>query len=36
MDEVRAVAFTAKRHGYSERQVDLVIDGVVEVMLAVR
>ena len=36
VEEVRAVAFRAKRHGYSERQVDLVIDGVVEVMLAVR
>lgn len=36
VDEVRSVAFRAKRHGYREGQVDLVIDGVVEVMLAVR
>lgn len=36
VDEVRSVAFKAKRHGYRENQVDLVVDGVVEVMLAVR
>ena len=36
VDEVRSVAFRPKRHGYREGQVDLVIDGVVEVMLAVR
>lgn len=36
VDEVRSVAFRPKRHGYREAQVDLVIDGVVQVMLAVR
>ena len=36
VDEVRAVAFRAARRGYREAQVDLLIDGVVEVMLAVR
>lgn len=36
VDEVRAVAFRPARRGYREAQVDLLIDGVVEVMLAVR
>lgn len=35
-EEVRAIAFRPKRHGYREAQVDLVLDGIVEVMLAVR
>ena len=34
--EVRAVAFTPKSNGYSEAQVDGVLDSVVEIMLAVR
>src|SRR5919202_869047 len=36
LEEVRSVAFRPARHGYREAQVDLLIDGVVEVMLAVR
>jgi DivIVA domain-containing protein len=36
LEEVRAVAFRPAHHGYREAQVDLLIDGVVEVMLAVR
>lgn len=36
IDEVRLVAFTATRHGYSESQVDLLLDSVTDVMLAVR
>lgn len=36
VDEVRAVAFPAKRRGYNEAQVDLMLDRVVTVMLAVR
>jgi DivIVA domain-containing protein len=36
IDEVRLVAFTATRHGYSESQVDLLLDSVIDVMLAVR
>jgi len=36
VEEVRSVAFRPSRHGYREAQVDLLIDGVVEVMLAVR
>lgn len=36
VDDVRAVAFRPKRNGYQEAQVDLLIDGLVEVMLAVR
>jgi len=35
-DEVRQVAFRVVRGGYQERQVDAYLDGVVEVMLAVR
>ncbi|MBC7519380.1 MAG: DivIVA domain-containing protein [Microbacteriaceae bacterium] len=34
--DVRGIAFRPKRGGYSEAQVDLVLDGVLEVMLAVR
>lgn len=36
IERVRSVAFTPKRRGYSEAQVDLLIDGLVETMLAVR
>jgi DivIVA domain-containing protein len=36
VERVRSIAFRAKRGGYSEAQVDLVIDGLVETMLAVR
>lgn len=34
--EVRGVAFTPRRRGYQEAQVDLVVDAVVDVMLAIR
>ncbi len=36
VDEVRGVVFRTKRGGYSEAQVDLVLDAVIAVMLAVR
>ena len=36
VDEVRTVAFTPKRGGYAEWQVDLLLDHVIDVMLAVR
>ena len=36
IDRVRSIAFRPKRGGYSEAQVDLLIDGLVETMLAVR
>ena len=36
IDQVRTVAFSAQRGGYRESQVDLLLDSVVEVMLAVR
>ncbi|MGT2426615.1 DivIVA domain-containing protein [Amnibacterium kyonggiense] len=36
VERVRAIAFHPKRGGYSEAQVDLLIDGLVETMLAVR
>ena len=36
VDAVRTAAFRPKRNGYSEAQVDLLIDGLVEVMLAVK
>ncbi len=36
VEEVRAVAFRPARRGYREAQVDLLIDGLIEVMLAVR
>ena len=35
VDQVRGVAFRMQRRGYSEAQVDAVLDAVVEVMLAV-
>lgn len=35
-DEVRSVVFTAQYGGYRESQVDLLLDAVVDVMLAVR
>lgn len=34
--DVRAVVFASERHGYSEAQVDRLLDDVVRVMLAVR
>ena len=34
--EARGVAFAPKRHGYEEGQVDLLIDALVDVMLAIR
>jgi DivIVA domain-containing protein len=36
VDEIRVIAFTAQRGGYSEPQVDYVLDSVTKVMLAVR
>ncbi|MFD3445763.1 DivIVA domain-containing protein [Microbacteriaceae bacterium 4G12] len=36
VDEVRQVVFRTRRGGYSEAQVDLLLDAVVDVMLAVR
>jgi DivIVA domain-containing protein len=36
VDDVRTVAFRTKRGGYSEVQVDLLLDSVIGVMLAVR
>ena len=36
VDEVRTVAFSATRRGYNETQVDLLLDSVITVMLAVR
>lgn len=36
VDEVRAVAFRPKKGGYREAQVDLVLDAVIDVMLAVK
>jgi DivIVA domain-containing protein len=36
VDDVRTVSFPAKRRGYNETQVDLLLDRVVTVMLAVR
>jgi len=36
IDEVRTVAFRPRRGGYQEWQVDLLLDAVVDVMLAVR
>lgn len=36
VERVRSIAFRAKRGGYSEAQVDLLIDGLVEAMLSVR
>ncbi|NQX10042.1 DivIVA domain-containing protein [Microbacteriaceae bacterium VKM Ac-2855] len=36
VDDVRTVSFAPQRGGYEEGQVDLVLDAVVDVMLAVR
>ena len=36
VEEVRTVVFRQQRHGYREAQVDLLLDAVVDVMLAVR
>ncbi|WP_127793668.1 DivIVA domain-containing protein [Agromyces sp. LHK192] len=36
VDDVRTVTFRSQRGGYRESQVDLVLDAVVDVMLAVR
>jgi DivIVA domain-containing protein len=36
IDDVRTVVFSTQRGGYRESQVDLVLDAVVDVMLAVR
>jgi len=36
IDQVRQAAFSATRHGYNESQVDLLLDKVIDVMLAVR
>jgi len=36
VDEVRTVVFTSTRRGYAEWQVDLMLDSVTSVMLAVR
>jgi DivIVA domain-containing protein len=36
VDDVRAVSFRTKRGGYTEPQVDLLLDAVIDVMLAVR
>jgi DivIVA domain-containing protein len=36
VEHVRTVVFRSKKHGYAEWQVDLLIDSVVDVMLAVR
>ncbi|TBN56208.1 DivIVA domain-containing protein [Glaciihabitans arcticus] len=36
VDEVRTVSFSATRRGYNETQVDLLLDSVITVMLAVR
>jgi DivIVA domain-containing protein len=36
VERVRSIAFRPKRGGYSEAQVDLLIDGLVETMLSVR
>jgi DivIVA domain-containing protein len=36
VEQVRTVTFAAKRGGYHETQVDLLLDAVVDVMLAVR
>ena len=36
VEEVRTVAFSATKRGYNETQVDLLLDAVVGVMLAVR
>lgn len=36
VDQVRTAVFRAERGGYRESQVDVVLDGVIDVMLAIR
>ena len=36
VDHVRTVVFGSKKRGYNEQQVDLLLDAVIDVMLAVR
>jgi DivIVA domain-containing protein len=36
VDQVRTVIFRTAKHGYNESQVDLLLDAVIDVMLAVR
>jgi DivIVA domain-containing protein len=36
VEDVRTVAFRTRRGGYSEIQVDLFLDAIVGIMLAVR
>ncbi len=36
VDQVRTVVFRTKKRGYNEQQVDLLLDAVIDVMLAVR
>lgn len=36
VDQVRTVVFRSKKRGYNETQVDLLLDSVIDVMLAVR
>ena len=36
VDEVRTIVFRSRRRGYREAQVDMLLDSVVDVMLAVR
>jgi DivIVA domain-containing protein len=36
VDQVRTVVFKSKKRGYNETQVDLLLDAVIDVMLAVR
>ena len=35
-EDVRSVVFAAQRGGYSETQVDLVLDAVIDILLAVK
>ena len=36
VDQVRTAVFRTKKRGYNETQVDLLLDAVIDVMLAVR
>jgi DivIVA domain-containing protein len=36
VDQVRTIVFRSKKRGYNETQVDLLLDAVIDVMLAVR
>jgi DivIVA domain-containing protein len=36
VDQVRTVVFSSKKRGYHEQQVDMLLDAVIDVMLAVR